>query len=58
MPKALVEFSPMAQLPLSVARLYGESASGKEIVESSSFVDLLEKNALIMADLGFDVYWI
>ena len=58
MRKALVEFFPMVPFPLSVARLYDEkSISYKEILwrEVSFFVDLLEKNTLIMADLRFDV---
>lgn len=58
MRKALVEFFPMVPFPLSVARLYDEkSISNKEILwrAVSSYVDLLEKNALIMVDLRFDV---
>lgn len=48
----------MVPFPLSVARLYDEkSISNKEILwrAVSSYVDLLEKNALIMVDLRFDV---
>ena len=38
-----------------MSSLYGGSISDKEIVKSSSLIDLLEENDLIMADRGFDI---
>ena len=41
-----------------VSSLYGGSISDKEIVKSSSLIDLLEENDLIMAeDLIYRIYW-
>ena len=52
--KGLVGISPNVWITF-VSSLYGGSISDKEIVKSSSSVDLLEENDLIMADQGFDI---
>ena len=38
-----------------MSSLYEGSVCDKEIVKSSSLIDLLEENDLIMADRGFDI---
>ena len=50
--KGLVGISPNVWITF-VSSLYGGSISDKEIVKSSSKIDLLEENDLIMADRGF-----
>ena len=52
--KGLVGISPNVWITF-VSSLYGGSISDKEIVKSSSLIDLLEENDLIMADRGFDI---
>ena len=52
--KGLVGISPNVWITF-VSTLYGGSISDKEIVTSSSLIDLLEENDLIMADRGFDI---
>ena len=52
--KGLVGISPNVWITF-VSSLYGGSISDKEIVKSSSFVDLLDENDMIMADRGFDI---
>ena len=50
--KGLVGISPNVWITF-VSSLYGGSISDKEIVKSSSKIDLVEENDLIMADRGF-----
>ena len=52
--KGLVGISPNVWITF-VRSIYGGSISDKEIVKSSSLIDLLEENDLIMADQGFDI---
>ena len=52
--KGLVAISPNVWITF-VSSLYGGIISDKEIVKSSSLIDLLEENDLIMADRGFDI---
>ena len=50
--KSLVGISPNIWITF-VSSLYGGCISDKEIIESSSKIDLLEEKDLIMADRGF-----
>ena len=52
--EGLVGISPHVWITF-VSSLYGGSISDKEIAKSSSLIDLLEENDLIMADRGFDI---
>ena len=38
-----------------VSGLYGGSISGREVVENGHFIDLLDRNDLIMTDRGFEI---
>ena len=52
--KGVIGMSPNVWITF-VSNRYEGSTSDKEIVKSSSFVDALDANNLIMANIGFDI---